>query len=420
MILSNKKKDISAFIMGLFASIPFNVIGTFYGIEIIAFLSLFFIPWKRCYRISSIRTLTSLGFLWLSGAILVDLYNGTLFTDCLKGWFNIIFMMLLIPFAYWLLSDNPKRFLWYYLGQAISSLYSFYYIRSSFMDESSYEKWEVYAWYNILNAIGALLYYKGWHKLSLTYLICLAFYFLFNGSRNIFLVSLLSVCILYVIDTVNTKKLNVLMIRYKSKLKIILCVVICGGLFANFMYEKLASGGHLGEKAQEKYYMQKNKADGNVLKGGRGEFFTGLEFILRNPIVGYGSYPTISNNPNLINKYNIKDLVSSIDIYEQIPAHSHIVGFWLWHGMFGVIFWFYILKTLYLSLKRGTILYERNLVYISMMMVLSQIWNIFFSPLGFRMPLIMTIIYIIITQELTKNKLRYEQENISFSSNRNI
>ena len=146
----------------------------------------------------------------LSGAILADLYNGTLFTDCLKGWFNIIFMMLLIPFAYWLLSDNPKRFLWYYLGQAISSLYSFYFIRSSFMDESSYEIWVVYAWYNILNAIGALLYYKGWHKLSLTYLICLAFYFLFKGSRNIFLVSLLSVCVLYVIGTVNTKKLNVL------------------------------------------------------------------------------------------------------------------------------------------------------------------------------------------------------------------
>lgn len=399
----------SAFILGLSAAISFRVMGTFYGIEIIAFISLFFIPWKRCFRLPSIRTLATLGFLWLTGAIIADLYNGTPTSDSYKGWFNIIFMMLLIPFAYWLLSDNPKRFLWYYIGEAISTLYSFYNIHSLEMDEAAMEIWEVYAWNNMLTAIGALIYYKGWYKLSYIYLVCCGFYFLFNGSRNIFLISLLSVCILYVIDTAKTTNFNILMIRYKSKIKVILCTIICGGLLTNSLYEKLASEGHLGEKAMEKYYTQKLAADGNILKGGRAEVFEGLEFISRNPIIGYGSYPTISKNPSLLNNYDIQDLVSKINPYKQIPAHSHIVGFWLWHGILGLVFWLFLLKVILMSLKRGTILYNQELSYLLVMVVLSQVWNIFFSPLGYRMPLVILIMYLFIIQNNTNKLLKYEK-----------
>lgn len=404
MSLSTKQKDISAFIMGLFAAIPFRVMGTFYGIEIIAFISLFFIPWKRCFRLPSIRTLVSLGFLWLTGAIFADIYNGTPTTDCYKGWFNIIFMMLLIPFAYWLLFDNSKRFLWYYVGEAISTLYAFYNIRSAEMDEVAYEIWELYAWNTMLIAVGALIYYRGWYKFSYLYLVSFGFYFLFNGSRNVFLISLLSVCILYVIDRAKSDNYKVLLIKYKSKLKIILLSIFCGALITNYLYEDLASNGILGEKAQEKYYTQKAQSDGNILKGARSEVFTGLEFIARNPIIGYGSYPTISKNPDLIQKYNIQDLLGNINIYEQVPTHSHIVGFWLWHGFMGLLFWLYVLQTIFVSLKRGTILYDRDLVFLFIMIVLSQLWNIFFSPLGFRMPITLLIIYLIIVKEQTKIK----------------
>lgn len=398
MTLSTKQKDIFSIFCGLCASFSLRFLGTFYFIEIIAFLSLFLIPWQHCFKNNQINTLKRLLLVWLIGAIISDIFNGTALIDSLKGWFNIIFILLLIPFAYWLLHDNPKRFLWYSCGEAISNILSFYLIRSKEMDEVAYEIWELYAWASLVIAIAGLLYYKGWHKQAFIYLFIMAIYFLYNGSRNLFLISMLTISTMLVIEKLKTNNILILINRYQRKIVILLFSIICCGLVANSAYEKMASSGLLGEKAYEKYVKQKIESGGNVLKGARTEVFDGLEFISRNPIIGYGSFAMVGNI-NLWYNYNISDLVVKHDPDKLIPTHSHLVCFWLWHGILAVIFWLYLLYIFWNSFRKGTFLYEYKLSLFCLFMIILQVWNIIFSPLAFRMPIILIIVYIIILNE---------------------
>lgn len=230
-------------------------------------------------------------------------------------------------------------------------------------------------------------------------------YFLYNGSRNLFLISMLTISTMLVIEKVKTNNILILINRYQRKIVILLFSIICCGIVVNSAYEKMASSGLLGEKAYEKYVKQKIESGGNVFKGARTEVFDGLEFISRNPIIGYGSF-AIAGNINLWYKYNISDLVVKHDSEKLIPAHSHLVGFWLWHGVLAVTFWLYLLYIFWNTFRKGAFLYEYKLSLFCLYMIIFQVWNIFFSPLAFRMPIILLVVYIII---LNKRVIYYEK-----------
>lgn len=66
-----------------------------------------------------------------------------------------------------------------------------------------------------------------------------------------------------------------------------------------------------------------------------------------------------------------------------IPSHSHIVCYWLWHGVFGLVFWGYII---FIAVR--TFMYKLH-VFPDMFGYWATtlpdfFWSVLFSPFGLR------------------------------------
>lgn len=401
--MSSKRKDYFIFFAGLIGTFSLRILGTFYLIEILAFVSYLFIPWRRYARNPRMVKLLKFAFLWLLGAIFADLWNHTGQTEMLKGWFNIIFFIGLLPFVYWALEDNPKRWIWYVAGNGISSLLSFYTVRGENFADRAYEIWQLYAWGPFVIGCASVLYYRGKHKLAMLTYLGWAFYSLYGGSRNMFLNISLAVCIMYMVDKFKERSLGEKIVRFKSKLIPVFVGLLIGALCVDTIYENLASTGALGDYAYEKY-MQQKYSSGNMLQNGRAETFLGLEIVMQNPIIGYGSFATYKSgmfdSGDITNKLN--SYYDGVDV-EYLPSHSHVVGYWLYHGILGGLFWMYILFLMWKLFKSGAFMYEPKLIGHCLYFTVAVLWAICFSPFGQRAPMAFYIAYLIVIESYYVN-----------------
>lgn len=401
--MSSKRKDYFIFFAGLIGTFPLRILGTFYPIEILAFVSYLFIPWRRYARNPRMVKLLKFAFLWLLGAIIADLWNHTGQIEMLKGWFNIIFFIGLLPFVYWALEDNPKRWIWYVAGNGISSLLSFYTVRGEDFADRAYEIWQLYAWEPFVIGCASVLYYRGKHKLAMLTYLGWAFYSLYGGSRNMFLTISLAVCIMYMVDKFKERSLGEKIVRFKSKLVPVFVSLLIGALCVDTIYENLASTGALGDLAYEKY-MQQKYSSGNLLQNGRAETFLGLEVIMQNPIIGYGSFATYKSG-----MFDSGDITNKLNSYydgadvEYLPSHSHVVGYWLYHGILGGVFWMYILFLMWKLFKSGAFMYEPKLIGHCLYYTVAVLWAICFSPFGQRAPMAFYIAYLIVIESYYVN-----------------
>jgi len=69
-----------------------------------------------------------------------------------------------------------------------------------------------------------------------------------------------------------------------------------------------------------------------------------------------------------------------------IPAHSHIMQAWLWHGMFGAVFWAYALLIVIKFIFRALGYSGELLAYLASISLASA-WALLFSPFGNRLVL---------------------------------
>ena len=143
--INYSNKDIFIFIIGLLSMIKFRLFGTFGASELLVFASYIYINPLFALRNKQVRRLIGFAFIWLCGVLISDLVNQTELIDSLKGAFNVIFLILLIPFCYWALYDKPKRMLWFWAGVAISSILGFKFQRVENMNDLSADIWIVYA-----------------------------------------------------------------------------------------------------------------------------------------------------------------------------------------------------------------------------------------------------------------------------------
>ena len=397
--MTQKQKNYFIFFVGLTSTFPIRVLGLLYPVEIIALLSFPFISKNGLWSNQRMKKVIGMAVLWFVGALIADFYNKTAFVDCLKGWFTILFFVSLIPFVYWALADNPKRWLWYVAGTGISSVLSFYLVKANDMNEMAFEVWQVYAWGGLCKTIAAVLYYKGKHKFAFLVYMFWAVYTLFNGSRNTFLCISMAVIILYYIDGLKVSNMGDKVFVFQKKLIPMFFILICGALVVDKVYENMASQGVLGERAYEKYWQQK-MASGSILQSGRSTTFMGLELALRNPLIGYGSFARDKNNSFRYEYASTHNMDIAIDDKEDslLPTHSHIVGFWVYHGIFGGLFWIYIIGLMFKVLKTGAFFSEPKMIGLFMVSFVSILWDIVFSPLGQRAPIVFFIVYLVVTE----------------------
>lgn len=391
-----EKKNFFVFLIGLFSLIKIRVLGTFGISELLIFgLYFFYVNPFLWLKDKGVSRFFIVALLWLVGVFFSDRYNGTNMVDSLKGFFNVFFLLLLIPFVYWALYDKPHRMLYFWVGNAISGLIGFYVQKSVNLDEVGFGIWRVYAWHYPFIALSGILYYKRKILLSCAVIEGFAIWSLFNLSRNIFLTVTISVCVILFIYSLSNYKLTAKVYRYKQqslKLLFMLGIALWG---VSTTYEFLASNKVLGERAYTKYYMQKHSKLG--LASGRSDFIQSVYLVSKNPIIGYGSYAK-DNNRQLEDYYKSNGMLyNAVKLHEKmLPGHSYLMGGWVYAGILGLIFWIYIVILVIQYIREG-ILYNSELVGIATLLTFTMLWNIFFSPFQDRLNFLFYIIMVIIT-----------------------
>lgn len=387
-------KDIFIFIIGLLSMIKFRLFGTFGASELLVFASYIYINPLFALRNKQVRRLIGFAFIWLCGVLISDLVNQTELIDSLKGAFNVIFLILLIPFCYWALYDKPERMLWFWAGVAISSILGFKFQRVENMNDLSADIWIVYAVKWLFLFLGGWLYYKGRKKLAYTVIMTFALWTLWHLSRNIFLTFTLATTILIYIGNVDESNKVYKYLRYRRnilKLFIIMAIAIVG---IKFTYETLVTNGILGERAKEKYELQSNSEMG--LASGRSDFLAALYAISKKPIFGYGSYAKDKNH--IIGEFNSLMGLPDSPIRkggDYVPGHSYMLGGWVYSGILGFAFWIFILKQIFKFLRYH--LFDKpKLLCLNLLLTFTFIWSIFFSPFSDRLNFAMYILTIII------------------------
>lgn len=390
------------FLIGVFSVTQIRLVGKL-GISEFAMVVL--APFVFCrdyavFRREGVLPILYLCLLWLVGAILADWIAGAPLAWGLKGWAVPITTFCTVVCLYSLLRKNISNYKWILLGIAISHIISiFVFQRGGAGDlednaEAINRVVEYKLFWTFMLSTWLLLpiqgwYYKtpNWYTLLVPFLLSLVN--LKIGGRSAFLGPFVGFVILLFahkrVQAMKAIKRNMLLIF------IILGVV---GLMAKKTYEYAVKEGYLGEAEMQKYEDQTKTGTGflNLLMAGRSEFFVGLIAALDRPIIGHGTRPFDTNGYQIdfLAKYgdqeDLEQYVKRLRRQEGmplIPSHSHVICYWLWHGIFGLLFWLYVVWLAFVTFARRLHVVPELFGYLAMTAI-SFAWNVLFSPFGLR------------------------------------
>ena len=390
------KKDLFVFIIGLLSMIKFRLLGTFALSELIIFITYLFIGFRTEFTNNKrMNYLFLFAILWCVGVFISDRFNDVNLIDSLKGSFNVVFLIILIPFVYWALEDKPQRMILFWIGNGISSVFAFYFQRINLYNEIDANIWRVYAFYPAAIALSGLLYYKGRNLIACLLIEIFAFWSLFNMSRNVFLSMTCAVSLILFIDWIKRHSVDsITMYKRKSLSLLIIFVLALTGV--SYTYEYLAKNKILGEQAYQKYIVQKYSKSG--LASGRSDAFQSIFLISNNPIIGYGSYAKDKNE--LIRQF---DKETNRGKNDMLPGHSYVLGAWVYSGILGALFWIYILYLIFVFIK-DKILLNDKLIGINVLLSFQMLWNILFSPFADRLNFLFFITLVVVQINLENSE----------------
>lgn len=407
--MSSRGKDWFIFILGLLAMIKVRYMGTFAVSELIVFAATPFIDKNLFLANPKMRRLLFLAIIWLLGVLVSDVYNQTPIQDALKGAFNVIFLIALIPFSYWLLSDNFRRILYFWGGYAISALVNFFfYFAPTLETRFEFEVWRVYAFWPLFVFLASLLYAWGWKKTGLAVGLGFAYWTLFQSSRNLFLSMTIATGLILYAGRGAKEALADRLQRYQKHRLLLLATSLSALILAGAIYEYGAERGIFGEAVQAKYMLQKNSDIG--LASGRVDFVMSLILISENPVFGYGSYAKDKEGFRERYLYDHGYLVHRTEEVDLLPGHSYILGAWVYAGFLGFLFFAFALQQIWTMLREGNVLYEPTLVALFLFLGMQYTWNILFSPFADRFPFLMFLIPVIILNTEYSTENSYDED----------
>lgn len=189
----------------------------------------------------------------------------------------------------------------------------------------------------------------------------------------------------------------------KSKIitfTLLLILLILAPTFYSLYISKV-SHGSFGIKVQEKYLNQSQNTK-NIFFGGRTNVFVGLSQVVKNPIVGQGSYAKITdrNRQEILTEIvginpNLYSLLFSFQEGDLIPIHSVLLQFWVWYGILGAIPWLWYLYKIALTLMKN-FRSRMGITLLNSYLITLTTWDLLFSPFGadrrFTLPLFLITI----------------------------
>lgn len=370
--------DTWAFVLPAISFIQITVVGQLIVSEVLAVVMLPWL-WGARDRLRMPRWFLLLWGGWLVSQIVTDVVMGSAFADYARGWAAILFTLTDFA-AILVLVSTPRRARLFALGLAASGVLGY------FIAPNIYAAGDPWKWAFAMPigfALAAALSGSIGTRMPLVPIAAFAAFGALNlllGFRSLGGVAILASGYLL---------LNTLVGRRQGRAHPSIRTAIVGLLFcmvAAFSvsqgYDAAAASGLLGADAQTKYLAQSGSL--GVLVGGRPEILTSTQAIIDSPILGHGSWAKDFKYVDLLTArlsslgYEIGAGPGDVGL---IPAHSYLLGSWVWAGLLGGVFWVAVL------LLAGWLLVNLYAVRLgpAPLLVFSTallLWNIAFSPYG--------------------------------------
>jgi len=350
-----------------------NFIGDLYLSQIfIVLISIYFFLKNSDHLklISYEKKILFLIILWFFNQIVSDLVNQISFNNSARGNAKIVITYLSF-YSFFKLSKSPNI--------SLIKILLWICIVNLFLMFTAYNYSFMFSWKfggGVSLSISLIIFFNQYYKNYLTnnYLLILIFGLgilsLLIGTRYVFLFNAL-----FVFYIILFEKFSI-----KQTIPIVLSSLIFY-LFITNVYEMLIVNELLPNTLLEKQISQNSEL--GVLLGGRGEIYSSYMAIVDAPILGHGSWAEncdyiyaiydqkILFNPNV--KFDLSNCL--------IKSHSVILGSWVNSGIFGFMFWFYIIIIL---IKKLIIKVQTNNVSLALLIYLAITlsWDIIFSPYG--------------------------------------
>lgn len=358
---SGKRLSLLWFVMGLGSQLQVFFSLSITECIVIALFPFCFMQTYARMRRNFLSVLMWLAFLQVIGCGVACLANSCNFQQTSRGFMVVGLILMTIPVAFWMLSNDFEGIKWWVVGGAISV------ILSTFVFQTAVEQVMYGGTAEIMK--GPLFWIS---RLSVTLTIPCRGWYLQTPHIYSWGISLFLACFAMLTSTSGRSSsiaaLGVAAICFfggktrRSIKKFMKKFALYGfigfiGLFAlNKTYRYLALNGHLAEGAKEKYEKQTHGSSSIVrlIVGGRGDSIAGLWACVDKPIVGWGPWALDEGgyyrrflekygNPDDYEEYAKWEIAASMKgtPYRLMPAHSHITYFWLSFGIFGLVFMLY-------------------------------------------------------------------------------
>ncbi|WP_109487975.1 hypothetical protein [Occallatibacter savannae] len=379
--------DLVTLAIGLTSTLTVKFIGDLPVSEIILLTLLPIIVAMRGRRLRSpqFKIVYSLLALWLFGQVISDLYRHSQFIDWARGDAAIIFFGLDLLGLIVILSGNDRRKLIFVAGAAIGSIVVTIARPSELAQDDPWKFGYAFGVVNLVLLVSCYFYERRLYIISALLILFVASINLIENYRHEVGQLLLLIALVFPLIPERVGRLRFLS-RAGAKMRLILSfgLALCAVLLAGSLIDAITSSGLLSEDAAAKNKSQRK--GGSLLLGGRPEILVSSVAVMQSPIVGYGSWPKNSNYVEMLFDIQVRSGVSDPTATDElrtdlIPTHSHLMGAWVWAGILGAVFWFYVIGIVCRGIFQ--IALERSAsAPLYAFLLLDALWNIFFSPFG--------------------------------------
>jgi hypothetical protein len=321
---------------------------------------------------------------WLFGTVVGDLYLGTPAANSIKGLARVVFFALDFIALAIMTNDNTRRLVIFLLSifvQMISSIRSF---SGEFLTQWKFGGSSIVTILALL--ISSYFYSRRRYGICLAIVLGVAGLNLIFAFRSQMATDLISAALTLPIFAMGKGGRRRTRARRLFQISVVFALAGSAAYLANVAIEYAASHGFFDESIQAKFQSQSEGKFG-VLVGGRPETLVAIQAIRDSPILGHGSfavdpkYLQLKQDIQYEYGYADTDMPDDTDEATAIPTHSHLTQAWVESGIFGGIFWIYVLWLTFRAIFQVTL--ERPaLAPLYSYLLLNFVWNILYSPFG--------------------------------------
>ncbi len=376
--------DFWAFFLPALSFLEITLVGRLFVTEILAVTML---PWLMTMRDRPLvpKWFVALWAGWLISQILTDILVGSSFEDLARGWAAIGFTLTNFV-AILILVSTPRRARLFALGLAVAGVLGYLYSPNEY---AAFDPWKWAFALPVGYLIATMLSGRLGGRLRWLAVVTFVAFGALNlvlGFRSLGGVSLLTGGYLFMTLVFGRRRTVFAGSPLRATVGVTFLAVAV--LIVLDLYTAVASQGLLGPEAQAKYSAQTGAF--GVLVGGRPELLVSTQAVLDSPILGHGSWARDFAYVDLLTARRTSLGYEAGPDYSEIgliPAHSFLMGSWVWAGLMGGLFWSVILAVA-VWLLAHLYSYRMNMSPLLVFSTMLLLWDIAFSPYGLNERLI--------------------------------